>query len=432
MEARHPDSPLIPPEVESNWGADVVDEIAESERRIRREQARQAKLIAALHDMRLEAGRRFRLFDSGDTAKSLIGEIAMARQISASAAANQFSVAVRLQNLPRIHALFADGVVSERVVRAVTAEIVGLVAKDRRTLDEQLAPEVAHMTAKRAGAEARKLVIALDAHAAQDAASTARRDRHVSFHPLPHAMAAIRMNLPAVEAAAVFKALDNLAQGLKYEGDKRTASQIMADTAVERITGQASAGNVAVEVGLLMTPESLLGESEVPALLEGYGAVPPAIARHLAAGSQAWLRRLFTDPISGDLIARDPKRRRFDGPLGAFVRDRDLRCTRPWCDCKIRDADHIEAFNGSNTTADNAQGLCKRSHTTKHLPRWRVEATKSGTIWTTPTGHRYESRRPKFAGYGTKMRIPKILDTESVPERQIRDAIGQHRIHRRQ
>ena len=136
--------------------------------------------------------------------------------------------------------------------------------------------------------------------------------------------------------------------------------------------------------------------------------------------------------MTGELTHRDPTRRRFDGPLAGFVRDRDQQCSRPYCDCRIRDLDHREPFNGSNTTAANAQGLCKRSHTTKHLPGWRVDLSPAGTVWTTPTGHTYTSKRPDLAGYGPKRSIPLILDDESAMEHRLTTYIGHKDLHRRQ
>ncbi|MCU6480375.1 hypothetical protein [Arthrobacter sp. A2-55] len=43
---------------------------------------------------------------------------------------------------------------------------------------------------------------------------------------------------------------------------------------------------------------TLLGTSEEPGHLEGYGPIPPAQARELAAGSR-WWERLLTDPATG-------------------------------------------------------------------------------------------------------------------------------------
>ena len=62
----------------------------------------------------------------------------------------------------------------------------------------------------------------------------------------------------------------------------------MADTAVERLTGQATADGVPVEVHLVMTDRTLLGGDPEPAELDGYGPLPAPLAR-------AWLRG-GTDP----------------------------------------------------------------------------------------------------------------------------------------
>ncbi len=413
-------------------GAAEIDVIVECERTIRAAQAERAHLIVTLFEKRLAAPRDPRRLDEGDIAKSVIAEVAMARQVSASASANQFGFALGLKRMPLVQALLARGEISERVAKAVVSETVGLSAGDTSTIDSALAPKLATLTAKQAAAAARKIAIGLDPHGAQRAAKVARSEHHISMHMLPHSMAAIRMNLPAEQAVAVYKALDDYAQGLKYEGDRRSGSQIMVDTAVERITGQSHAGDVAVEVGVLMTAESLLGDSDMPALLSGYGPLPAAIGRRLAAGSKVWLRRLFTDPISGDLIGRDPRRRRFDGPLAHFIDARDQQCQRPWCDCRIRDHDHIDPYDGSNTTAANGQGLCKRSHTTKHLPGWQVKTGIDETIWVTPTGHHYTARRRKFADHGPTMCIPKVLDNESPMEYRLSQIIGNSIMRRRQ
>ncbi|HZY76626.1 MAG TPA: hypothetical protein VFE40_09930 [Jatrophihabitantaceae bacterium] len=55
----------------------------------------------------------------------------------------------------------------------------------------------------------------------------------------------------------------------------------MADTLVERVTGQASADQVPVEVNLVIDTDTLLGNGSEPALLNGE-PLPAATARDLA------------------------------------------------------------------------------------------------------------------------------------------------------
>lgn len=78
----------------------------------------------------------------------------------------------------------------------------------------------------------------------------------------------------------------------------------MADTLVERLTGQAAATEVGVDVRVVITDRSLVIGDHEPALLEGYGTVPATWPRDLIAdaveGLRAWFHRLYTAPGTGD------------------------------------------------------------------------------------------------------------------------------------
>jgi hypothetical protein len=89
----------------------------------------------------------------------------------------------------------------------------------------------------------------------------------------------------------------------------------MADTLVKRLTGQATATAVPLEVQLVMPAETLAGEDDEPATLPGGHPVPAAFAHHLVsvcadacerAGLVLALRRLFTSPDASQLVAMDP------------------------------------------------------------------------------------------------------------------------------
>jgi hypothetical protein len=99
-------------------------------------------------------------------------------------------------------------------------------------------------------------------------------------------------------------------------------AKVMADTLVERVTGQHSAPAVPVEVQLVMTDRALLAGDSEPAELNGYGPLPAPLARDSLRGdndspsaqrADMWLRRLYTTPDGRSLIAMDTRRRCFDG-----------------------------------------------------------------------------------------------------------------------
>lgn len=64
----------------------------------------------------------------------------------------------------------------------------------------------------------------------------------------------------------------------------------MADTLVQRVTGQAQAPEVPVEVHLVMTDRTLLGADDTPARIVGHGPIPASLARSLIRAGAAAAR----------------------------------------------------------------------------------------------------------------------------------------------
>lgn len=185
----------------------------------------------------------------------------------------------------------------------------------------------------------------------------------------------------------------------------------MADTFTERVTGKVAAEDLDVEVQLVMTDRALLRGEDTPAHIPGYGPVPAGWARDLlapASRSKVWLRRLFTHPATGTLVAMESTRRFFPPALRRYLVARDGVCRTPWCDAPIRHADHIRPWaEGGSTTDSNGEGLCVTCNLAKEHPGWRhavvepppPQATADGhdphTVRiTTPTGHAYTSTAP--------------------------------------
>jgi len=166
-----------------------------------------------------------------------------------------------------------------------------------------------------------------------------------------------------------------------------------------------------VEVKLVMTDQALFthgsGASE-PAHVEGYGPVPADLARRLAlAGVSAdaglWLRRLYADPETGQLVAMESRRRAFADGLADFLVTRDQCCRTPWCSAPVRHSDHVVGVAaGGKTSAGNGQGLCEACNYAKQAAGWRASVGGGGTVdevvTTTPTGHTYRSRPPEPPG----------------------------------
>ncbi|WP_230082819.1 HNH endonuclease signature motif containing protein [Arsenicicoccus cauae] len=441
--------------------------LAALQRLERAAQAAQLRTMLALdehrHDQREAAGLAT---DRRGSAPGVAAEVGAALGCSAGAAGHRLGLArVADRELGRVAGLHARGLVSEQHVRAVAAATIGLGRDDRVTVDEEVAPHAAGCSVRELEARARAIAYELDPGAATAAHERAVADRHVSGRPVPGAMMRLSALLPLVEGVACLAALRQGAQAAKATGDARSVSQLQADLLVQRITGEAP-GCMPVEVGIVMGDHTAFGTGDTAAWLPGYGPVPAPVARRLLRGqderhhhthhthdshdnhdshdghdrdgggvtgpgyvpqarpgapgdgldgddpavlaraADVFLRRLYTHPDTGQLVALDARGRAFDGALRRLIVWRDGTCRAPGCDSPIRHIDHVHPWrDGGTTTADNGIGLCEAhnyaheapGHTTHavHPPPdytgWDQPPT---TIHTYPDGSQHPSDPP--------------------------------------
>ena len=318
--------------------------------------------------------------------------------------------------LPATYAELSAGRVSAWKTMLVARETAVLSREDRAAVDAELAPRLSGWGDRRVEGETRKAAYRLDAHAAVERARVAESERHVSIRPVPDTMVRLSAVLPVAQGVACYAALGRAADTTTGICDTRGRGQIMADTLVERITGQATAPAVPVEIELLMSDTSLLAPPgtpgrEEPALIPGYGPVPAGLARDLALGrdktndktddttsddAPRWLRRLYRAPRTGQLAAMDSRHRLFTANQRRYLRLRDQTCRTPWCDAPIRHDDHVRPHADSGPTAvGNGKGGCECCNYAKQAPGWQSRPAPDGAITTrTPTGHHYRSDLP--------------------------------------
>jgi len=339
-------------------------------------------------------------------------QVGWARKVSPASAARQLGQARALiDQMPDTYGLLLRGEISEHVATIVTTETSHLAVEDRRLVDKKLADQLSRLSPKRAHAATRRLAIEADPAGAVRRAGNAREDRRVSSRPAPDTMAVLSALLPCEQGVAAYAALRRHSEAAVAAGDDRTLNQIMADTLVERLTGQATADAVSAEIGLVMTDAALFGGDDSAADLTGYGPIPAELARDIARGAddpsdaaraRIFLRRLFTEPVTGVIENCDPRRRRFDGVLARLLVYRDQHCRDPFCDAPIRHLDHIEAFAaGGPTICENGRGVCQRGNYARQMPGFSVrliDPARHVVEVSTPTGHRYRSSAPTSPG----------------------------------
>ena len=152
-----------------------------------------------------------------------------------------------------------------------------------------------------------------------------------------------------------------------------------------------------ITVNLTIDLPTLLGLSENPGQLSGYGAIPATVARELAADGK-W-RKFITDPTTGNLL--DFGRESYLPPqaLRDFLLARDKTCRFPGCRRSgvKGEIDHaIPWEEGGETSRSNLGLLCKRHHQLKTHGGWKLESFEDGSCeWTSPLGKkRFVPARP--------------------------------------
>ena len=338
-----------------------------------------------------------------DLGRGVAEEIALARRISPRHAASQLEQhSALVRTMPRTLGLLDAGEITPWTAGDVARATAALDDHERQEVDARIADQLT------AGSALRR----------HDHEVAARR---VSLRPLSDVMSRITMDLPTPQAAAVIGTLDATARGIRAAGGPRTLAQIMADEAFSRITGLTRVESAPIELQLLMTDASLLGGDDTDAASVGDLPIPAAVARRLALGEstqkaspegeaddaelhgERFIRRLYTDPLSGRLTEADARRRRFTGIERRFVLLRDRRCRAPLCDAPIEHIHHVERYaDGGSTTTDNGVGTCAAFNQAVEAPGWSTRARPDGGLEvTTPSGRRITTAPPPLKRSGS-------------------------------
>ena len=298
--------------------ADRIDRIAAFEQlRGALAAAQQAEMVAFARSQ-VEQHIADDRFDPAAVGRGIGDQVGLACRVSPFHGSRRLGIARALHfDLPGVRDLLAAGRISEEIAATVVSETRHLDAERRRLVDEQIcAAEIDRLSPGRAAAVVGRLAYEADRAAYVARGRTARKDRRVGLRPAPDTMSVLSGFLPVEQGVACLAALRKHTDAVVAAGDTRTRGQIMADTLVERVTGQARAADVNVEVGIVIPVEALVDPHSdlapdpgrdrrrcrpgrgAAAEIAGYGPIPAAIACDILAGTEGrrWWRRLFTAP----------------------------------------------------------------------------------------------------------------------------------------
>ncbi|PPB49445.1 endonuclease [Arthrobacter pityocampae] len=282
---------------------------------------------------------------------------------------------------------------------------------------------------------------------------TARRvraaaDRCVVFEPDRDGMAWLSAYLPAEQALAVHTSVDALARSLQSGDDPRTLPQLRADVLADMLLGGGGPGcadpsaggpcrcgssggggacqgvrSSVAKIVVTVPVFSLMGLTDEPAELEGYGPIPADAARRLAADATSWLR-LLTHPYTGAVLGLDRTRYRPSEDLRTWVQLREKTCSFYGCSRAASrcDLDHLLAWaDDGSTSATNLYPVCRRHHMLKHQTDWTPSPDPDGGLrWLSPGGRTYSTPPeppPGDADSSATTRILRELETAMCSER---------------
>jgi len=338
--------------------------------------------------------------------KGIEAEVGLARGESAFVGAALTHTATALCTvLPNTLAALAAGRVSEYHARIVAEQTNHLSEAHRREIDAA----IAHRLGKASSSQLRTLIqghaYRLDRKAAEQRAAQNKRGRCVSLVPLGEGMVAVNAELPTHQGLAIMEALkkrtnQRVAAQYRQQADEATApvgapvnrNHIMADVFVETLTGQTTATGVDAEVIVVVDDTTLFGDGDTPGWIPGHGPLPAGMVKDWLADPEAkkFIRRMYTRPTDGQLVALESTRRRFPDGLVNMLRLRDDSCATPWCNSPIQEADHRRSWaTGGTTSWTNGTGLCTRCNQRKENRGWTYTGTPDQLVVTTPTGHSY-------------------------------------------
>ncbi|MET3920631.1 DUF222 domain-containing protein [Arthrobacter sp. UYEF20] len=274
-------------------------------------------------------------------------------------------------------------------------------------------------------------------------------DRRVEYTPDRDGMAWLSAYLPADTAAGIWERTTAAARALQGPAEARPLSQLRADiTATWLLTshtpgtgtggggmGQCVAGGDAsprAQVLVTVPVLSLLGLTDEPAMLDGYGPIPPSMARRLIAEGADSFYRVLTDPRDGAPLEIGRTSYRLTKAQRQWLRLRDGRCPFPGCNNHSLDneADHLLAWaDGGTTGISNLGQPCPRHHRLKHGSAWQPTGASKNEPpgWISPSGRHYPGEHQDWEPPRWPHWLPTTdLTTDADPDPGMPAYLGHH------
>jgi hypothetical protein len=404
----------------------VIDPLIENEKAIAAGYAERARLLAELDRVGLRpevlAGLRGDPVESGqndpDTEKhgpswddaelarrSMAAEAAGALRLRAVRAGGMIFDATRLvHDLPGFHESLSQGRITWGHALKMLELSVNLPEEILPVFAARVLPAAEKLTSTQFGRVAARVLERMQPVPLAERAAVGFAKRRVVFAPDADGMAWLSAYLKADDAQAIYDRLGRIAKNLDHDdtadgaAPERTKDQRRADAYRDLLLdgigpnglGHGIRGTVSITVPAL----TLLGRSDEPAILDGYGPIDPETARRIAGTASSWTR-ILTHPETGCRLSMGRDQYAPPADMRRYLQARDQTCQGIGCNRRatLSEIDHTRAWNtGGETSVDNLVHLCKPCHRLKHQSSFSTWQGPCGQLtWTSPGGKTYTS-----------------------------------------
>ncbi|NYF10454.1 hypothetical protein HDC94_001610 [Leifsonia sp. AK011] len=344
--------------------------------------------------------------------RELVAELACVLRIPEPTAETMVATSKALvHELPATLASLSEGRVSLRHAEKLVDESRTVPADALPAFEAAVLPAAECLTVAKFTQKARRLRERLHPETIEARHERALKDRDVVVLPEHDGMASLLVTGSAPLIHAAHHRLNDMAERDRREQgrdstDDRTIAQRRTDLLLELLIegqpGDGSVRNIVATLAITVPVLRLLGASDQPATLEGYGPIDIDTALTLAGTAKSFVR-VLTDPVTGSVKDVDRECRMPPADLRRWLVIDDETCRFPNCNrpASRSDIDHTnDWFYGGRTAVDNLAHLCLKHHRFKHHTAWTVEQLAGRILrWTSPSGRVYLTYPTSVARY---------------------------------
>lgn len=323
------------------------------------------------------------------------------------------------EELPATREVLQEGLISYRHAQVLVGQAWSIPAEGLQAFEAALLPAAQKLTVTKLRQKARVLRERLHPETITTRRARSILDRTSWVQAEPDGMATLHLTTGAELVQSIFTRANDLAASLQgqenqqFEEKQRTLTQlrtdVLSDLLIDGVTPTGVGRGVRATVQVTVSVMTLLGHSEEPGYLEGYGPISPETARDLASRAPSFTR-ILTHPETGVVLSVGRDRYKVPRRMRRFLRLRDETCRFVGCNRSAHgaDLDHTHDWHLLGQTAvDNLAHLCTANHALKSETRWSVTQSPGGILtWTSPTGRDFVTEPANLLPTGPPVEEP--------------------------